>query len=184
MRLMRWVHFGRHTLCETPAVEQLVTLGTSDAGKVLTLQRAAYVTGAQAHGDLNLPPLRQSLSDLSAELGREGVVAVGWRDGGGRLLAAVRATVGAEDGTVAEIGRLTVAPDRQGLGLGSRLLEAVEDRLPAGVREVRLFTGERSEANLRLYRRHGYTETHRTDTPAGYALVHMNKPRVGQSRTT
>lgn len=165
-------------------MEQLVTLGISDAGEVLTLQRAAYVTEAQAHGDLNLPPLRQSLSDLSAELRREGVVAVGWRDGGGRLVAAVRATVSTEDGTVAEISRLTVVPDRQGQGLGSRLLRAVEDRLPVGVREVRLFTGERSEANLRLYRRHGYTETHRTDTPAGYALVHLNKPRAGRSWPT
>jgi len=174
---VRWPH-----PCQTPAVERLVTLGAGDAGEVLTLQRAAYVTEAQAHGDLQLPPLRQSLSELCTELGRADVLAVGWRDDTGRLVAAVRATVAAEDGAVAEIGRLTVVPDRQGQGLGSRLLDAVEDRLPAGVREVRLFTGERSEANLRLYRRHGYTETHRTDTPAGYALVHLSKPREGRSR--
>ena len=165
-------------------MEQLVTLGAENAGEVLTLQRAAYVTEAQTHGDLNLPPLRQSLSDLPTELGRGCVLAIGWRDHTGRLLAAVRATVRAEDGTVAEIGRLTVVPDRQGRGLGSRLLGAVEDRLPADVREVRLFTGERSEANLRLYRRHGYIETHRTGTPTGYALVHMSKTRTGTSRTT
>jgi ribosomal protein S18 acetylase RimI-like enzyme len=90
--------------------------------------------------------------------------------------------VTAEDGTVADIGRLTVVPDRQGQGLGSRLLGVLEERLPAGIREVRLFTGERSEANLRLYRRHGYTETHRTDTPAGSALVHSRKSRTRPSR--
>lgn len=170
--------------CKTPAVERLVTLGAGDAGEVLTLQRAAYVTEAQAHGDLNLPALRQSLCELSTELGREDVLAVGWRDDMGRLLAAVRATVAAEDGSFAEIGRLAVAPDRQGQGLGSRLLDAVEDRLPASVREMRLFTGERSEANLRLYRRHGYMQTHRTCTPAGYALVHMTKIRTRPSGTT
>ncbi|MEU2349357.1 GNAT family N-acetyltransferase [Modestobacter sp. NPDC049651] len=155
-------------------MEQLVALGTADAGEVLTLQRAAYVTEAQAHDDLQLPALRQSLAELSDELGRPDVVAVGWRDGAGRLVAAVRATV---VGAVAEIGRLTVAPDRQGERLGSRLLAAVEEALPAAVREVRLFTGERSGANLRLYRRLGYRETHRTRTPAGYALVHLGKPR-------
>jgi ribosomal protein S18 acetylase RimI-like enzyme len=155
---------------------ELVELGTDDAGEVLTLQRAAYVTEAQAHGDLELPPLRQSVTELSAELGRGDVLAVGWRDDRGRLLAAVRATVSSDDGTLAEIGRLAVVPDRQGQGLGSRLLEAVEARLPDGVREIRLFTGERSEANLRLYRRLGYSETHRTGTPAGYALVHLSKP--------
>lgn len=153
-------------------------LGADDAGEVLTLQRAAYVTEAQAHGDLGLPPLRQSLADVSSELGRDDVVAIGWRDDVGRLLAAVRASVPSGDGTVAEIGRLTVVPDRQGQGLGSRLLEAVEDRLPAAVQQLRLFTGERSEANLRLYRRHGFVETHRTAVPAGYALVHMSKRRT------
>jgi hypothetical protein len=33
--------------------------GEGDAGEILTLQRAAYVTEAQAHGDLTLPPLTQ-----------------------------------------------------------------------------------------------------------------------------
>ena len=155
-------------------MEQLVTLGVADAGEVLTLQRAAYVTEAQAHADLLLPALRQSPTELRAELERPDVVALGRRDGAGRLVAAVRATV---TGGVADVGRLTVAPDRQGEQLGSRLLAAVEDRLPAPVREVRLFTGERSEANLRLYRRLGYRETHRTGTPAGYALVHLSKVR-------
>lgn len=46
---------------------------------------------------------------------------------------------------------------------------------------MRLFTGERSEANLRLYRRRGYVETHRTGTPAGYSLVHLTKRRGPQS---
>lgn len=171
-------------------MEQLTVLGPDDAGEVLTLQRAAYVTEAQAHGDLTLPPPRQSLSELVTELGRPDVLALGWRDDGGRLLAAVRVTVlaaegTAGDGTVAELGRLSVVPDRQGQGLGSRLLAAVEDRLPTGVTEVRLFTGERSEANLRLYRRHGYAETHRTPTPAGYSLVHLVKALArARTRTT
>ena len=165
-------------------MEQLVALGVEDAGEVLTLQRAAYVTEAQAHGDVDLPPLRQSATELSTELGREDVLAIGWRDDTGRLVAAVRATVAVEDDTVAEIGRLTVVPDRQGEGLGSRLLDRLERQLPARVRELRLFTGEHSLANHRLYRRCGYAETHRTATPAGYSLVHMSKPRAHPAGTT
>ena len=46
--------------------------------------------------------------------------------------------------------------------------------VPAGTREIHLFTGERSEANLRLYRRHGYVETHRTPA-GGHDLVHLVK---------
>lgn len=159
-------------------MEHLVTLGRDDAGEVLTLQRAAYVTEAQAHGDLDLPPLRESLTEVAAELGRPGVLAVGWRDDTGRLLAAVRASLSPADGGTAQIGRLAVVPDRQGQGLGTRLLEAVEHRLPAPVSELRLFTGEHSAANLRLYRRLGYRETHRVQIPAGYALVHLRKERT------
>ncbi len=48
-------------------VESVVRLGAADAGEVLTLQRAAYVTEAQAHADLNLPPLRQSFAEVAAE---------------------------------------------------------------------------------------------------------------------
>ena len=51
----------------------------------------------------------------------------------------------------------------------------VEDHLPTRVVEVRLFTGERSPANLRLYARHGYEEAGWEQTPAGYAVVHLVK---------
>jgi hypothetical protein len=47
----------------------LAALAPGDAGQVLTLQRAAFVTEARAHRDLHLPPLTQTLADLPAELG-------------------------------------------------------------------------------------------------------------------
>lgn len=43
---------------------------------MLTLQRAAHLTEAQAHGDLLLPPLLQTLPEWPAELEDPGVV--GW----------------------------------------------------------------------------------------------------------
>ncbi|HET6635592.1 MAG TPA: GNAT family N-acetyltransferase, partial [Streptomyces sp.] len=44
-------------------------------------------------------------------------------------------------------------------GLGSRLLTRIEERLAAdfAATRYRLMTGQRSEGNLRLYRKHGYT---------------------------
>ena len=159
-------------------MELLTRLGTEDAGEVLTLQRASYVTEAQAHGDVDLPPLRQLLAEVAAELADPQVLALGWRDPGGRLVAAVRARTSAGDARVAEVGRVTVVPDRQGQGLGIRLLAAVEEQLPASVRELRLFTGEHSDGNLRLYARLGYRETHRQPTPANYRLVHPAKHRA------
>ncbi|MDN5915839.1 MAG: GNAT family N-acetyltransferase [Pseudonocardia sp.] len=148
-------------------------LGVADAGEVLTLQRAAYVSEAQLHDDLHLTPLTQDLAGLREELGRESVVAWGIRDSA-RLVAAIRIVEG--DGSAC-VNRLVVAPDRQGEGFGSALLAYAEDQLGDEVAVVELFTGEHSAANLRLYGRFGYRETHRTDV-GKYALVHMTKTRA------
>lgn len=154
-----------------------VRLGARDAGEILTLQRAAYVTEAQAHGDLSMPPLVQTLDELRAELADPAVTAWGIREAG-RLVASVRVRMASRD--CAEVGRLVVAPDRQGNGLGSALLLAAETRMRDEVTVIRLFTGEHSAANLRLYQRLGYRETGRS--PAGtYELVHLAKARAPEA---
>lgn len=153
------------------AQQPVARLGEADAGEVLTLQRAAYVTEARLHDDLSLPPLVQTPAEVRAELADPGVVALGVRDAAGRLVAAVRLRA-LGDGVVV-LGRLTVAPDVQGQGLGTALLRRAESAVP-GTRRVELFTGERSAANLRLYRREGYVETHRTAAGA-HQLVHLAK---------
>ena len=142
-----------------------------DAGEVLTLQRAAFVQEALTYDDADLPPLTQTLEELRAELADNlGCVAV--REG--RLVGAVRAL---RDGPLLLIGRLAVAPDLQGEGVGSALLRAVEERGRAvGCREAELFTGSLSTANLRLYERLGYTETERVPTDGGVSEVYLRKP--------
>ncbi|MGF7124121.1 GNAT family N-acetyltransferase [Rhodococcus sp. TAF43] len=156
-------------------MESLAILSDVDAGELLTLQRAAYVTEAQAHHDPNLPPLMQTSEELQRELRDDAVLALGLRDDSSRLVAAVRVRIGQPDRRTAELGRLVVAPDMQGRGLGSRLLSLTEQHLPESVTEMRLFTGEFSSGNLRLYARFGYHETHRTPTLSGYDLVHLAK---------
>jgi hypothetical protein len=63
-------------------MERFVVLGVDDVAEALTLQRAAYVAEAQAHGDLDLPPPWQSLAALAAELGDPEVFVAGWRTAG------------------------------------------------------------------------------------------------------
>lgn len=91
-----------------------MTLTTADAGQLLTLQRAAYVTEAQAHRDLELPPLTETLDELITELVKPAVTALGIRDDTGRLIAAVRLRRMNHEPHAAELGRLVVAPDQQG----------------------------------------------------------------------
>ncbi|WP_350347655.1 GNAT family N-acetyltransferase [Agromyces sp. G08B096] len=146
-------------MTERPLDEQV-------AGELLTLQRAAYATEAQLYRDPNLPALTQSLDDLRRELRGPGLGL--WH--GPRLVGAVRWTV---DGDEAHIGRLTVAPDLQGRGIGTRLLRAAERASGASVFE--LFTGHLSVANIRLYEREGYAITRREPLHDGVDLVFMRK---------
>ncbi|HYO34911.1 MAG TPA: GNAT family N-acetyltransferase [Geodermatophilus sp.] len=86
---------------------------------------------------------------------------------GSRLVGAVRAH---ERDGVLHVGRLIVAPDLQGRGVGTRLLAA--ERTTRLVRAP-LFTGARSTADLRLYRRHGYVDAHRETVRRGLEPVHL-----------
>ncbi len=56
--------------------------------------------------------------------------------------------------------------------MGTALVRAVEERF-AGVRRFELFTGNRSEANIRLYRRLGYREY--PTTGAHPDLIYLEK---------
>ncbi|HWI30600.1 MAG TPA: GNAT family N-acetyltransferase [Microbacterium sp.] len=142
-------------------------ISPEDAGEVLTLQRAAFVQEALIYGTPDMPPLTQTLEELEAELvSNEGCVALI----GPRMVGAVRARV---DGDLLLVGRLAIAPDMQGRGIGSRLLAAVEERSDAG--EAELFTGSLSEANLRLYEREGYVETERVTGDDGIEQVFLRK---------
>lgn len=129
-----------------------------DAGEVLTVQRAAFVQEALIYDDPDMPALTQTLDELRAELHENlGCVAVD----SGRIVGAVRAR---RDGSLLLIGRLAIAPDQQGGGIGSALLDAVEERgRREGADTAELFTGHLSEANLRLYERQGYAEHIRSD---------------------
>ncbi|RKR74378.1 GNAT family N-acetyltransferase [Frondihabitans australicus] len=152
-----------------PDPYSVIRLGDADAGELLTLQRAAYVSEAQLYGDPSLPALVQTLDEIRDDLAGS---VLGVRIDG-RLVGSVRWTL---DGSVAHIGRLIVAPDMQGRGLGTALLDAAESESHAD--EFRLFTGHLSEANLRLYERRGYVASAREVLRPGVELVHLTKTRA------
>ncbi|MEU1042731.1 GNAT family N-acetyltransferase [Streptomyces sp. NPDC005551] len=133
-----------------------------EAEQILKLQYLCYQSEAELYGDYRIEPLTQSLDSLRDELARGAVLVARLGD---EVVASVRGTVDA-DGT-ARIGKLIVHPRMQRHGLGGRLLSAIETRLGAdgAAKSYQLFTGHRSEHNLRLYRKHGYApvSTRRVD---------------------
>jgi tRNA (guanine37-N1)-methyltransferase len=147
----------------------VVRLATpADAGELLTLQLACWVPEARANDSLEVPALQEDLDDVRAWLPEWTTFVV---HAGPRLVGAVRCRL---EGEVWDIGRLMVAPDLRGRGLGRWLLEHAEQAAPPSATRVSLFTGARSAANLRMYRRAGYRrEREQPDEPG---VVRLGKP--------
>jgi GNAT superfamily N-acetyltransferase len=145
---------------------------SQEAEQILKLQYLCYQTEAELYGDYAIEPLTQSLDDLRAELaGGHALVA----RLGDEVVASVRGRLD-EDGT-ALVGKLIVHPRMQRHGLGGRLLDAIEAHYAAGpgTHRFRLFTGHRSDGNLRLYRGHGYVQVSSEPVRPGLTLVILEK---------
>ena len=114
-----------------------------------------------------MPPLTQTLEQLRAEIAEND----GWvARVDGRLVGAIRAV---QDGDLLMIGRIAIAPDMQGEGVGRALLEAAEEASTAA--QAELFTGSLSEANIRLYEACGYEQTQRVPQDDGTEQVFLRK---------
>jgi tRNA (guanine37-N1)-methyltransferase len=147
-------------------VPQVATL--ADAAELLTLQLACWVQEAHANDALDIPPLLETLDDVRGWIGTWATFVVRSH---GRLVGAVR---GRLEGDTWLVGRLMVAPDLQGRGIGRLLLEHVESLAPSEARRIELFTGSRSTANLRMYKRAGYRPV--ADQPGDPGVTRLSKP--------
>ena len=140
---------------------RLDVVGQDDAGELLTVRRAAFVTEAQLYDDPNIAPLTQTLDELRTDLDRTDVVTLGaWM--GHRLVGSIRVEL---EGPKATLGRLAVVPDMQGRGIGTQLLMAIPPYLRPETSEVWVFTGKDSVQNITMYTKHGYQ--HEYDEVAG-----------------
>jgi GNAT superfamily N-acetyltransferase len=121
-----------------------------EAEAILKLQYLCYQTQAALYNDYTLPPLTQSLADLLCEYDSHCILVARLRE---EIVGSVRGQL--REGTC-HIGRLMVHPRLQGHGLGTKLMYAIEDHFRSATR-YELFTGYRSEKNLHLYHKLGYT---------------------------
>ncbi|AOT58005.1 MULTISPECIES: GNAT family N-acetyltransferase [Streptomyces] len=145
-----------------------------DAEHILKLQYLCFQSEAELYGDYSIEPLTQPLDDLKAEIARGHALVARL---GNEVVASVRGEVD-ETGT-ARIGKLIVHPRLRGHGLGGRLLDAIEQHFArdaeAAAKRFRLFTGNRSEGNLRLYRRKGYETVSTRQVGPSVTVVTLEK---------
>jgi tRNA (guanine37-N1)-methyltransferase len=122
----------------------------ADGGELYVLQLACWVAEQHDNPGVRIPALHETYDDLRAWLARDTVLVA---RSAGRLVGAVRASF---DGDAWEVGRLMVAPDVAGRGLGRALLERIEGLAPAAATTYALFTGAGSLRNQRMYKKAGY----------------------------
>ncbi|KAB1662512.1 GNAT family N-acetyltransferase [Pseudoclavibacter chungangensis] len=147
-------------------------LALDDVDELIVLQRACWVQEAIANDTLDTPPLHETREDVLADAAQWDTVVVRV---GHRLVAAVR---GRLDGDAWDVGRLMVAPDLAGRGVGSALLELAESLAPSEATHFALFTGARSERNIRTYERAGYRVEPQDDEARAHGIVRLTKPIV------
>jgi len=141
---------------------------SGEAGVILDIQKTAYQSEAELHNDFNIPPLNQTLEEIREDFDRQfflrAVV-------DGEIVGSVRAYE--EEGTC-YIGRLIVRPEHQGRGIGTMLMQEIEESFSQAER-FELFTGHRSERNLHLYDKLGYEVFKEEPLHADLILVYLEK---------
>jgi GNAT superfamily N-acetyltransferase len=148
-----------------------------DAPAVLALQKTAYMSEAEIYGDYSIPPLTQTPDEIEADFRNQLVLKASVE---GRVVGSVR---GCAEGGTCFIGRLVVYPEFQNRGIGSQLMEEIETRFGHAER-FELFTGDKSECNLRFYMKRGYEVFKSESVTQSLTLVYLEKrcgalPRTG-----
>lgn len=139
----------------------------TDLPNILKLQYEAYQSEAEIYQE-NIPPLKQSLSELENEYNEGIILKATYND---EIVGSVRAFK--QDG-VCNIGKLIVKPEFQNQGIGKRLMKEIEDCY-SHVKRKELFTGHKSTKNLELYQRIGYVKYKEKEVNEKLTLIYMYK---------
>jgi ribosomal protein S18 acetylase RimI-like enzyme len=139
-----------------------------DADEILDLQKMAYQSEAALYNDWSIPPLTQTLEQIRKEFESKVFFKATHQE---RIIGSVRAF---QNDDSCFIGRLIVHPNFQRNGIGTKLMERIERHFPTAGR-FELFTGNRSENNIRFYHKLGYREMRTKKVTDKVVIVFMEK---------
>ena len=138
--------------------------------EILTLQKTAYISEAEAHNDFTIPPLQQTIENMQAEFEYQVILKA---EQGDKIVGSVR---GYEKNGTCFIGKLIVDPVVQNQGIGTRLMKEIEQRF-GEVERYELFTGFKSGKNLYFYKKLGYEKFKQEQKSTKLTLIYMQKTR-------
>lgn len=120
-----------------------------DAEEILALQKTAYQSEAELYNDFTLAPLTQTLDELKKDFQGQIFLKSAMNH---KIIGSVRAW---QEGQSCYIRRLVVHPLYQNHGIGRQLMAEIEKRFSAAAR-FEVFTGHKSNHNIRFYQTLGY----------------------------
>lgn len=139
-----------------------------DLEEILKLQYLAYQSEAKLFGNMDIPPLKQTIEEVYDEFQKGAILKA--VDDGGVIIGSVRAY---QDGRTVYIGKLMVHPKMQKKGIGTKLLLEIENEYPN--QRYELFTSTRSEKNIALYKKLGYKVFDEEQVTEELVFVYMEK---------
>jgi GNAT superfamily N-acetyltransferase len=143
----------------------------NDLSEILELQKSCYLEEAEIYNDFEIPPLTQTLESIENDFEKESFFKI---EIDHRIIASIRTHVEKE---TCKIGRLIVDKDFRNQGIGTKLIQAVEFKFDS-VKRFELFTGHKSERNLSLYKKLGYTEFKSHQVNEKLKLVFLEKMNI------
>lgn len=127
---------------------QVLQATIEDAQEILKLQKLAYRSEAELYNDFNIPPLTQTLIEITQQFTDHVFLKAIVEN---KIVGTVRAY---EENGTCHIGRLAVLHKMQNQGIGTVLLETIERYYKC--KRFELFAGSKSAGNIELYEKLGY----------------------------
>ncbi|HPF50567.1 MAG TPA: GNAT family N-acetyltransferase [Draconibacterium sp.] len=139
----------------------------SDLEVILQLQKDCYLTEAEIYNDYEIQPLKQDINSLVNEFKHCTILKAVIN---GEIIGSVRGYI---ENNTSYIGKLIVKREYQNKGIGRLLLDSMESVFNCN--RFELFTGLKSEKNLHLYTKQGYTEFKRQYIDDNLTLIYLEK---------
>ncbi|WP_074410379.1 MULTISPECIES: GNAT family N-acetyltransferase [Aquimarina] len=139
-----------------------------DLKSILELQKTCYLEEAELYNDFSIPPLTQTLASIELDFENEKILKI---ESDGEIIGSVR---GSLDSGTCKIGRLIVKKEFRKQGLGTRLMNQIESQFDVAKR-FELFTGHKSDRNLVLYTKLGYSEFRKQRINKKLELIFLEK---------
>jgi len=128
---------------------KILQASVKDANEILNLQKSAFQIEAEIYNNYDISPLKETIEEISRCFKTHVFLKA---EDSGKIVGAVRAF---EKDETCYIGRLAVSKEMQNRGIGTLLMKEIEKYFKP--KRFELFTGAKSEKNIRLYKKLGYS---------------------------